>query len=344
MTGVELWTTWVHLPGSAAEMARRAEEAGYDGIGFGDTQDLAADPYIGLVLAGQATSHIRLGVRVANPVTRAAAVTANSIATVQVETGRAVLGIGRGDSSVAHVGGAPGTVADLERYVAALQGYLGAEATGGPAPPTRRLAWLPAALPKVPVEVAATGPRTMAVAARWAEGLTVTVGADPARVGAVVTEARRMPRPDPAPPLSVGAYVNVVPHPDIEVARALVRGPAAAYARFSGAGPIPAGAVPPEDEAVFRAVAADYDRAAHGRSSAAHTRHLTGAFLERFSVIGTPERCVERLAALAGVGLDRLVLVGPAQDGDPEQARLARRLLAEEVVPGVKDMLRGAGA
>lgn len=340
---VELWTTWVHLPGHAAEMARRAEEAGYDGIGFGDTQNLAADPYIGLVLAGQATSRIRLGVRVANPVTRVAAVTANAIATVQVESnGRAVLGIGRGDSSVAHIGGRPAAVADLERYLEHLQAYLGPDPEPDRAGGAARLAWLPADLPKVPVDVAATGPRTMAVAARWAEGLTVTVGADPGRAARIVNEARLMERPGTAPPLSVGAYLNVVPHPDIDVARVLVRGPAAAYARFSGQDQASAGAVAPEDEAVVRALAAHYDRTAHGRSSASHTRYLTDAFLERFTVIGPPERCIDRLLALAGVGLDRLVLVGPAQDGDPEDVRVARRLLSEVVVPGVKDALGSA--
>src|SRR5437879_5134498 len=48
-----------------------------------------------------------------------------AIATVQAESGgRAVLGIGRGDSSLAHLGLAPAPVRAFERYVDALQRYL----------------------------------------------------------------------------------------------------------------------------------------------------------------------------------------------------------------------------
>jgi 5,10-methylenetetrahydromethanopterin reductase len=54
------------------------------------------------VAAGQ-TTRIRLGTGVTNPFTHHAAVTAFAIATVHaVSGGRATLGIGRGDSALAH--------------------------------------------------------------------------------------------------------------------------------------------------------------------------------------------------------------------------------------------------
>ncbi|HET6810747.1 MAG TPA: LLM class flavin-dependent oxidoreductase [Acidimicrobiales bacterium] len=351
MAGVELWITSVHVPGQAAAMARRAEADGFDGIGFGDTQNLAADPYIGLVLAAQATTSLRLGIRVANPVTRDAAAVAAAIATVQVESGgRAVLGVGRGDSSVSHVAGRPASVSALESYVEALQGYFGGgwvfDADGSVREGGRRvrpLGWLPPGLAKVPVDVAATGLRTMAVGARLAEDLTVNVGADPARLTETVRVVRALERPVPAPPLSLGAYVNVVPHPDRDVARDLVKGPAAAYARFSG---LAGGAVPgaeSRDREVLGDLVRHYDPRAHGRSGASHVRFLTGEFLSRFAVFGSPEECVERLVSLVRCGVERLVIVGPAGDGDPDHARLARQLLGKEVVSGMRDELATAG-
>ena len=39
-------------------------------------------------------------------------------------------------------------------------------------------------LPKVPVDIAGTGPRVIAMAARHAEGLTLGVGANPERIAA----------------------------------------------------------------------------------------------------------------------------------------------------------------
>lgn len=352
MSGVELWITSVHVAGQAASMARRAEADGFDGIGFGDTQNLAADPYIGLVLAARATTALRLGVRVANPVTRDAAAAAAAIATVQVESGgRAVLGVGRGDSSVSHIAGRPAPVSALGSYVGALQGYLGGgwalDAAGGPARDggrrVRPLGWLPAGLPKVPVDVAATGLRTMAVGAGLAEDLTVNVGADPARLSETVRVVRSLERPAPAPPLSLGAYVNVVPHPDRDVARDLVKGPAAAYARFSGLGGSAVPGAEPRDREVLESLVRHYDPKAHGRSGASHVRFLTDGFLSRFAVFGTPEECVERLVSLVGCGVERLVMVGPAGDGDPDAARLARHLLGREVVSGVREGVAAPG-
>src|SRR5205814_1393571 len=53
------------------------------------------------------------------------AATAAAIATVHAESdGRAVLGIGRGDSSLAHLGLSPAPPAVFARYLERLQGYL----------------------------------------------------------------------------------------------------------------------------------------------------------------------------------------------------------------------------
>ena len=60
-----------------------------------------------------------------NSVTRHAAATATAITSVnRVSNGRAVLGIGRGDSALAHLGRAPARLAQFERYLRQLQTYL----------------------------------------------------------------------------------------------------------------------------------------------------------------------------------------------------------------------------
>ena len=173
---VELWTVRLVVPGTTIRWAGRAEEEGWDGC-FGDSQNLAADAYAELALAATVTKRVGLGTAVTNPVTRHPAVTAAAIATVQGESGgRAVLGIGRGDSALAYLGMAPAPVPVFERYVERVQGYLRGEEVpfdvagdgGGRvasaaeldlagAPTASRLQWLPAGMAKVPVEVYATG-------------------------------------------------------------------------------------------------------------------------------------------------------------------------------------------
>ena len=99
-------------------------DRGNDRMLLVDSQNLAADPFAELALAASATSRILVGTAVTNPITRHPAATAAAIATVHAESdGRAVLGIGRGDSSLAHLGLSPAPPAVFARYLERLQGY-----------------------------------------------------------------------------------------------------------------------------------------------------------------------------------------------------------------------------
>ncbi len=334
---IELWTASVHRAGGAARAGRDAEEAGFDGISFGDTQHRAADPYIGLSLVAKETDHLRLLVGVTNPVTRHPAVTAAAIATVHVESsGRAVLGIGRGDSSLAHLHRSPAPVGVLEQYVADLQHYLAGESVGPEGAAGSAIDWIAASgLPKVPVDVAASGPRTIGVGTKLAERLTVNVGARPERVAWAVDLARKLSASRTAP-LSLGAYLVVAPHEDASVARDLARGCVGAYAHFSGMPGSPKDLLRPEDRAVVEAVTTDYDLAQHGQRQGRHVAHLDDAFVERFGVAGSPRYCVDRLCELIDLGLDHVVMVEGRDAADPQATASAHQLLRYEVLPALR--------
>jgi 5,10-methylenetetrahydromethanopterin reductase len=336
---VELWLASVHVPGAAAERGRAAEEAGFDGISFGDTQHIAGDPFVGLALVGAATERLKLKVGVTNPVTRVAAVTAAAIATLQAESGgRAVLGIGRGDSSLGHLGRRPASVAATARFVEELQGYLRGEEVVTH-DHRSQMSWiLRSGQPKVPVDVAASGPRMLDVAARLADRVTINVGAISDRIAWAMdtVAAERAPAEPGADSALFGAYLVVSAHPDVRVARDLARGPLAAYAHFSGMPGNSVTRLTERDRAVVQAVAADYDLSLHGQRQARHVRHLTDEFVDRFGVVGTPERCASRLDELAELGLDRAVLVEGQDRAQPEASRRAHECLVEEVIPGLR--------
>jgi 5,10-methylenetetrahydromethanopterin reductase len=332
MADIEVWTAGANVAGRAARLAQRAEREGFDGISFGDTQCLAPDPYVGLTAAATATTRVKLGVGVTNPLTRHPAVTACAIASVHAESGgRAVLGIGRGDSAVSKLGMRAATVAQLERYLERVQAYLSGDASEG-----WPLQWLPAAgLAKVPVDVAATGPAVIAVGARLADRVTFNMGADRGRLARAIALARRV-----RAEVALGAYLNVAPHPDRAVARGLIRGVVATYARFSGMPGHPVEELDAADAGVIAAIAERYDMSGHGRSDAAHTEVVDDGFVDRFGVAGPPDYCVERLADLVSLGLTRLAIVGPAHDGPPELVAASRRLLVDEVVPQLRHAVR----
>src|SRR5262249_10918990 len=56
---LELWTIRIPETGTAEVQASRAEEAGWDGIAFTDSQNLIGDPYVAIALAARATERLR---------------------------------------------------------------------------------------------------------------------------------------------------------------------------------------------------------------------------------------------------------------------------------------------
>ena len=352
---MEVWTTGISHVAVAPRAAARAEAAGWDGMLVVDSQNLAGDPFVGLALAARETSTLRLGTGVTNPATRHPAATAAAIASVHVASGgRAVLGVGRGDSALAHLGMAPAPLADLERFVALTRAYLRGESVAfdelrayerdgarsvdvlglAGRPAESRLHWLPPAseLAPVPVEMVATGPRALAVAARTADRVLLAVGADPERVAWAADVARANGA------ASIGAFVNVVAHPDVDTARALGAGGLTTFARFSAMD----GTVrTPMDDAsrdVARRVHGAYDMRQHTRSGSPQAAQLTAEFVDRFGIVGPPDHCVARLRELLALGIDRVIVVGPSIDADRDAARTAVTAFVRDVLPAVKEV------
>jgi 5,10-methylenetetrahydromethanopterin reductase len=335
----EVWTQAVPEPAIAESFAQRAEAAGWDGVVVVDSQNLTGDPYVGLAMMGRATERIGLATGVTNPVTRHPAATASAIASVQEYSGgRAVLGIGRGDSALFHVGREPAPVAVFERYLRQLAGYLRGEEVDLDGTPSR-LHWLGrAAQPKVPLDVAATGPRVIGAAARHADRITFAVGADPERIRwgiGLAREARTEVGLDPDG-MAFGAYVNVVPHPDPATAVELARGTVATVAHFSGMAGSTGEGQRPEDREVFERLHANYDRPHHTMGRARHAAVIDEEFAQRFGILGDPTLCMERLEELRVAGATRFVIIGPSIDSDPDERRRSNQLMAEEVLPALQ--------
>jgi 5,10-methylenetetrahydromethanopterin reductase len=336
---LELWTLSVPLPKHSGELAARAEAAGWDGIAFTDSQNLTGDVFAGLALAAKATSRLLLATGVTNPVTRHPAATASAIATIQaLSGGRAVLGIGRGDSALFQIGLEPASLPVFESFLSRVATYLrgGAVDIDGF---ESRLRWLAdLRLPPVPVDVAATGPRVIEIAACIADRITFAVGASPERLRWGIDRARAARRAAGLDPETIqfGAYANVAPHPDVAIARELVRGGVGTFAHFSGMRGSSADGVKPEDRAVFEGIHARYDRPNHTLGRARHAAALDSDFLDRFAILGATHSCVARLHELVDTGLSKLVLTGASFDANREEAQRSRSLLEREVLPALR--------
>jgi 5,10-methylenetetrahydromethanopterin reductase len=334
---VEFWLGTFPTVGRARGAAEMAERQGWDGIAFTDSQNLHGDTFAALAVAAHTTQRLRLATAATNPATRHPAVVASAIATIQAESnGRAVLGIARGDSALAYLGRRPMAV---DRFAVALehiQAYLRGDVVDCDGFPSR-LMWLAAAdVAKVPMAVAATGPRVIRLAARLAERITFSVGADPERLRAAIEFARAAPRPAGLPPLSLGAYVNAVAHPDVQRARELVRGRLGVYARFSSMDRGVLEALPARDRSVTEQLAVNYDMHGHAVSGARHEATLTDDFVDRFGIVGPSDRVAERVRELIDLGLDHFIVVGHGRDVTPELLAESSQRFMDEVVPRVR--------
>jgi len=304
-----------------------------------------------------ATEQIKLGTAVTNPVTRHPAVTASAaMSLAQLAGDRVTIGIGRGDSALAHLGRAPASVDALEHYLQTLRTYLRgkpvafddlgfSEATApdvatlnmSDTPEHSRIVWRRDDDPLVTVEVAATGPKVIGAAARSADRIIFALGAATDRLAwgiDTAKSARRAAGLDPDD-IEFGAYLNMVPHSDIDVARQIIAGSLSTFARFS----VMHGSVtgPADDELrdTLKGVHANYDMKKHTRTDSSQASSMPSEFIDRFGIVGTPDQCIERLTEIEALGITKAIVIGPSAGSDRAHAREAQQLTVDEVIPAM---------
>jgi 5,10-methylenetetrahydromethanopterin reductase len=258
------------------------------------------------------------------------------------------LGIGRGDSALAHLGLAPHAVAPFERYLIELQAYLRGEevpfdetdvdALGlADTPAASHIPWIEAAGPKVPVDVAATGPRVIAAAARHADRVSFNVGGDVERTQwgmNVAREARSEAGLEPEIPFA--AYLPLAVHDDPEEAMRIGAGQVSLFSRFSNMYGEVVGPVSDEHRSVLGAIHDAYDMHDHGRPGSAQASAVTPDFERNFGVFGPPDYCVQRLGQLIETGIDQFILRGSPLDPSNPDSESSARFVSE-----VASQLRG---
>jgi 5,10-methylenetetrahydromethanopterin reductase len=316
-------------PFGSADMARSAEQMGFRSVVFADTQCLTPEVWSQLMLVAAATERIEVGTGVTNPVSRDPAVTASAALGLQVASGgRVVLGIGRGDSSLAKIGMRPAPPADFELYLERLRAYMDGETIDREGYPSR-IEWFDdCEVPHVPIEVAATGPKVIDIAARRADRICFAVGADTGRLEQSMARARGAAEAAGRDPnaLRFGAFVNCVIHADREVAREAIRGGVSVFAHFSGFEGMDIQSLPEGVRSAARRLRTGYDMADHALSNGAHARALDADFIHRFGIAGPLDEAVARFEAIRETGIEFVRVVPGSRDMPRDVA--ARSILA----------------
>jgi 5,10-methylenetetrahydromethanopterin reductase len=334
---VEFWRSGSgNMP---VDAIRAAEDEGWDGQTFQDSLSLCPNVFALMGAAAVATDRLMLATGVTNPLTRHIALVASGAAGVQaLSNGRSVLGIGRG-------GLAPVPIAEFKRALLDLRALLGGSTIEAPlfTSPTG-LQWMPDHLPKVPLDVAASGPKVITMAAPIAERLTFSLGAIPERIAWAIAVARgaraRAGISDAG--MSYGVQVPVICHPDRATALQIAESMVPALARFQlihGQWP---GTMSEDDERNFETLNQQFANVLGRGSSVAERRaksSITPGFVGRFAIVGPPEVCIGRLLELVTIGIERFVIVGPGHY--PEAESSGQSLFSSEVMPAVRAAVGG---
>jgi 5,10-methylenetetrahydromethanopterin reductase len=283
---------------SWAKFVTDLEEQGVHRVWVIDSQLAMKDVYAGLVVAALNTSKIGLGTGVTNAVTRHPTITASAIAAIdEISRGRAILGLGAGDSALYGIGLQPQKVAQVEEAIAFFRASIP---------------------PSVPIYLAVSQQRMCELAGRVADGAIVMGPAQPDMVRQQAEWIR-----------AAGRQVEIAfiapTSTDVEDVRSWASTQARLMSHHKSL---------PDSLAQFRdeiaRSAESYDYAEHLSPHAEHIAAVSDDLVRALGVVGTRQECVTRLRELREAGVDTFIFP-LAGRGRAERWRKLR----DEIVAGL---------
>jgi probable F420-dependent oxidoreductase len=289
------------------ELLELAEQQGFEYGWTYDSHVLWLESVPLLALACERTSRMKLGHFVTNPGTRDPTLLASAYATLHdLSGGRMVMGIGRGDSARRVIGLHPVKVAEFERDCRMIRAFMNGETVEWNGKELT-LSWA-RRKPRIPMYVAGYGPKALAVAGRVSDGVIVQL-ADPVIIEWIMATARSAAEKAGRDPDALTCIVGAPSKLDDDIARCReeVRWFPAMVSnhvmdlieRYGWNSDIPS------ELTDFVKARSFYDYKHHSRVGAAHGEWVSDEICDRFCVIGSAERCIDKLRALEAAGVDQ---------------------------------------
>ncbi|WP_217140774.1 TIGR03842 family LLM class F420-dependent oxidoreductase [Streptomyces sp. AC627_RSS907] len=291
-------------------LMKRAESNGFRYGWTFDSAVLWQEPF---VIHSQILAHtttLKVGPMVTNPGTRAWEVTASTFATLNDMFGnRTVCGIGRGDSAMRVAGRKPDTLARLGEAIGVIRDLAEgreAEVDGQPL----RIPWVRNG--KLPVWMAAYGPKALALAGQKADGFILQL-ADPYLTEWMVKAVRAAAAEAGRDPASVTVCVAAPAYVGDDLAHAReqcrwfggmvgnhVADLVSRYGEHSD--------LVPEALTAYIKGRRGYDYSHHGRAGNPSTDFVPDEIVDRFCLLGPAEAHIEKLRALRELGVDQFAV------------------------------------
>lgn len=305
-----------------------AEQLGYDGIWVADSHSVMRDPYAVLNVLATQTKTLKLATGVTVTGTRHPAVLANSWATLhELSNGREILGIGVGESATQNLGMKSEKLAVYEEKVKVIRALIKGERVVYEG--TEITSW---SNYDTPIFMACSGPKSLQLGGRIADGILYQVGADPSFHRYAMDNVRKGAEEAGRKFEDIKLYVRLacsVSH-DRQTAREEVKG-YCSIAAGTTYKTVPRDYFNDDLYQQLSAFKANYDYAEHGRNDAKHRSLLTEDIIDAVAVAGTPEEVVPKLQELVDLGVQGFVFPFAQPEPIPYMETFAR-----EVMPKIK--------
>jgi 5,10-methylenetetrahydromethanopterin reductase len=341
-----IWPNSAEDLGPVVRLAQVAEEHGYEIYYVGDSQMIWNDVWVALTCCAAATERIKLGTGVTNTVTRHPTVTANAAMTLNmVSDGRAVLGVGAGDSAVRTAGLNPHKLVKMKEAIEIMGALLRGEEVDIELAPevAAKRAWGVENRIRIvgterwgnlPIHTAVMGPKSAAAVAEVCDGVMVDghMGGNAEgarRTAEVAAEGARRAGKDPSSVRVIAALQAAI---DDDRTKALdeVRSTAARTIARKQYLPDTIGV---EHADVVKAVTEAYKFYEHLDLTSRHQELIPDEVAMKCTFGGTPQDLIDKVRELEEAGITDIALEITSQDEDSARTTLER--FATEVAPKV---------
>jgi probable F420-dependent oxidoreductase len=318
-------------PQQIMKLAELAENYNYDFVWIPESQLIWRELFCCMSLCAQRTTKVKVGSGVANVLTRHPTVLASAISTVnEISNGRAVLGLGRGDSAVRLMGKRPATVENFISTARMIRSLCNGEEIDYSGTKIK-ITW---AAGKIPIYIAAYGPRMLEFAGQFADGVIIQIG-EPnivkwslnfIRKG--VESAGRDIRE-----IDIVAFTTAYVSEDLAKARKMVRWYPATVSNhvFDLLSRYPTSDLPPQLLTDMDYMRGKYDYWEHDVVDSKHSKNVTDRLVDSFTICGNPENCVRRINELEKIGVTNINLYLPTGESE-----YTARSFAEQVMPSFR--------
>ena len=285
------------------QLAKVTEQLGYSHIWVGDSHLIWREAYVNMAAMALSTTRVKLGTGVTNPLTRHPSVVASAYATLEeYAPGRTIVGIGLGDSSVETMGMKPAKLSYFEKTMAQMRQLLDGQEVQLE---TGKIHLLHPCKSKVPIYIAASGPKMLELSGRIADGIIVLVGV----ADEYIAHAReRIAAGAKAAGRKVEEINLVLWVPCAVSDSAPARDAVKAHVARVVAHPLPY-VLDATEQKVLEEIRKTYDYYHHMDQQANHAEVIPDWLVDKFAIAGTVAECRAQIERIKKSGIQQIAII-----------------------------------